>query len=162
MALATRQADSPTRQAGSARRAEPLQRWEPFRELEQLNEQFGRLMDSVWSPAGNGGAWTPLADIEETEDAWIVEAELPSVDRDHVKVEVRDGELIITGEIVEKERKGVLRRRARRTGEFEYRVKLPGQIEEEGIDANLHDGVLSVRVPKSEKARPRHIEVKAA
>ena len=58
--------------------SQPLQRWEPFRELELLHEQMGRLMETVWSPVngGNGGSWMPLADIEETDDAWIVEAEL--------------------------------------------------------------------------------------
>ncbi len=153
---------TPVRQTDGPRRTQAPQRWEPFRELEQLNEQFGRLMDSVWSPAGraNGGMWTPLADVEETEDAWIIEAELPSVDKDDVDVELRDSELIISGEIKEKERVGVLRRRTRRTGEFEYRVILPGQADEEHIDAKLHDGVLTVRVPKSERARPRRIEVK--
>src|ERR1700732_4912011 len=88
-------------------RAQPLQRWEPFRELEQLHEQMGRLMGTAWSPinGGNGGSWMPLADIEETNDAWIVEAELPSVNRDDINVELRDDELVITGEIKEKERK---------------------------------------------------------
>jgi HSP20 family protein len=137
------------------------QRWEPFRELEQLHEQMGRLMDTAWSPAGNGGTWVPLADIEETDDAWIVETELPSVDRDDINVELRDNELVITGEIKERERKGILRRRTRRRGEFEYRVTLPGHPDEEGIEAKLHDGVLTVRVPKAEQERPRRIDVKA-
>jgi HSP20 family protein len=125
---------------------------------------MGRLMDSVWSPVGlgNGSVWTPLADIEETEDAWIIEAELPSVDRDHINVELRDSELVITGEMKQKDRKGVLRRRARRTGRFEYRVTLPGRPEDQNIEATLHHGVLTVRVPKAEQERPRRIEVKAA
>jgi HSP20 family protein len=165
MALATRQSNAPT-QARTSRgltRAQPL-RWEPFQELEQLNEQVGQLMDSVWSPigAGNGGAWMPLADIEETEDSWVIEADLPSVDSKDVNVELRDSELIVSGDIKEKERKGVLRRRARRTGQFEYRVTLPGKADAEKIDAKLRDGVLTVRVPKSEKERPRRVEVKAA
>jgi HSP20 family protein len=164
MAVATHQSNAPRqRTTRGLTRAQPL-RWEPFQELEQLNEQVGRLMDSVWSPisAGNEGTWIPLADIEETEDAWVIEADLPSVDRNDVNVELRDAELIISGEIKEKERKGVLRRRARRTGNFEYRVTLPGKADAEKIDANLHDGVLTVRVPKSEKERPRRIEIKAA
>jgi HSP20 family protein len=164
MALATRQSDAPRQRTNRGlTRGQPL-RWEPFSELEQLNEQVGRLMDSVWSPIGAGaeGAWMPLADIEETEDAWVIEADLPSVDRKDVNVELRDSELIISGEIKEKERKGVLRRRARRTGQFEYRVTLPGKANAENIDANLRDGVLTVRVPKSDKERPRRIEVKAA
>ncbi|MCW3033168.1 MAG: hypothetical protein QOK19_1573 [Solirubrobacteraceae bacterium] len=158
MALPTRQSDSPAR----TRPQQAEARWEPFGELEQFNRQFGRLLDSVWSPvaSGNGGTWTPLADVEETEDAWIVEAELPSVEGDDINVELRDSELIISGEIKEKERKGVLRKRTRRTGEFEYRVVLPGQADEEHVEAKLHDGVLSVRVPKSERARRRRIEVK--
>lgn len=153
----------PVRQTDRLRRSQAPPRWEAFREMEQLNEQFGRLMDSVWSPTGptNGGIWTPLADVEETEDAWIIEAELPSVDKDDIHVELRDSELIISGDIKEKERVGILRRRTRRTGEFEYRVILPGQADEEHIDAKLHAGVLTVRVPKSEGARPRRIEVRS-
>lgn len=143
---------------------QPLQRWEPFREFEQLQEQMDRLMQSVLTPtgSGNGGTWIPQADIEETEDAWIIEAEVPGVDRKDVNVELRDSELIISGEIKEKERKGILRRQTRRTGQFEYRVTLPGQPDPEHIEANIHDGVLTVRVPKSETAKPRRIEVKAA
>ena len=143
---------------------QPLQRWEPFRELEQLQEQMDRLMQGVWSPAGggNGGAWMPITDIEETDDAWVIEAELPGVDRKDVNVEMRDSELIISGDIEEKERKGGLRRQTRKTGEFEYRVTLPGDSDAEHIEANLHDGVLTVRVPKTEQAKPRRIEVKAA
>ena len=143
---------------------QPLQRWEPFRELEQLQEHMDRLMQGVWSPAGggNGGAWMPITDIEETDDAWVIEAELPGVNRKDVNVEMRDSEVIISGEIEEKERKGVLRRRTRKTGEFEYRVTLPGDSDAEHIEANLHDGVLTVRVPKTEQAKLRRIEVKAA
>jgi HSP20 family protein len=158
MALAVERNDSPRRSQ------QQLRRWEPFSELEHFNEQFERLIDRVWSPAGAGGGvpWVPLADIEETDDAWIVELELPSVDRRDIDVELRENELVVTGEIKEKERKGVLRRRTRRTGGFEYRVTLPGQADEENIEANLHDGVLTVRVQKSDRARARRIEVKAA
>ena len=161
MALpATRNEPSPQ----TMQRSQPVQRWEPFRQLEQLHEQMGHLMDDAWPPLapGNGGTWVPLADIEETDDAWIVEAELPSVDRKDVNVELRDSELVISGEITEKERKGVLRRRTRRMGRFEYRVELPGQPDAEHVDANLHDGVLTVRVPKAEGSQRRRIDVKAA
>jgi HSP20 family protein len=140
-----------------------VQRWDPFREFEQLQDEMGRLLEVVSSPGySNGGAWMPQADIEETEDAWIVEAELPGVNRKDVNVELREGELVISGEVKERERKGVVRRRARRTGQFEYRVTIPGQTDPEHIEASLHEGVLSVRVPKAEQAKPRRIEVKAA
>ncbi|HEX7300837.1 MAG TPA: Hsp20/alpha crystallin family protein [Solirubrobacteraceae bacterium] len=137
------------------------QRWEPFRELEQLQEATAQLLENVWSGTGlaDAAVWTPLVDIEETDDAWIVEAELPGVDRDDVSVEVRESELLVTGEIKERERRGILRRRSRPTGRFEYRVTLPGAIEAEGVEATMANGVLTVRVPKSEQARPRRIEV---
>ena len=150
-----------------ARRTEtsprPIRRWDPFREFEQLQEEMGRLMQSVWSPAnGDGGAWTPFADIEETDDAWVIEAELPGVNRDDIVVELQGDELVISGDVKERERRGLLRRRARRTGRFEYHVTLPGAMDEDKIEAKLHDGILTVRIPKTEQARPRRIEVKAA
>jgi HSP20 family protein len=81
------------------------------------------------------------------------------VKRDDINVEMREGELAIWGEIKERERKGILRRRTRRVGNFEFRVTLPGQADTENIEATVDNGVLTVRVPKSEQARPRRIEV---
>ena len=143
---------------------QPLRRWEPFRELEELHERMGQLMENVWSGDGLDDAriWSPLVDIEETEDAWVVEAELPGVKRHDVNVEVHDSELAISGEIKERERKGILRRRTRRTGRFDYRVTLPGQADADNIEATLADGVLTVRIPKPEQACPRRIEVRTA
>ena len=147
----------PTRHHGLSQR--PVARWEPFSQLEQLQEQTARLMETVL--AGDGERiWSPVADIEETDDAWIVEAELPGVKREDVNVEMHDSELVITGEIKERERKGILRRRTRKTGEFDYRVTLPGHVDASNIEASLNDGILTVRVPKSEQARARRIEVK--
>ena len=125
---------------------------------------MGQLIESVLTPVrgSNGGSsWSPMVDIEETEEAWIVEAELPGVERKDVTVELRDSELEISGEIKERERKGVIRRQTRRTGRYEYRVQLPGQANTEQIEATLHDGVLTVSVAKAELTRPRRIEVKA-
>jgi HSP20 family protein len=141
----------------------PVQRWEPFRELEDLHSQMGQLMESALSGGAlvDGRAWAPPVDIEETDDAWIVEAELPGVDKNDVNVEVRDSELSITGEIKEKERVGILRRRTRRVGRFDYRVTLPGQADASNVEANMKDGVLTVRIPKSEDTRPRRIDVQS-
>jgi HSP20 family protein len=141
--------------------SQPVQRWEPFRELEQLQEATAQLLESVWSGTGPAGVavFTPLVDIEESEDAWIVEAELPGVDRDDVSVEVGESDLMISGEIKERERKGILRRRTRPVGRFDYRVTLPGPVDSEGVEATMADGVLTVRIPKPEQARPQRIEV---
>jgi HSP20 family protein len=142
--------------------AQLSERWDPFHELDELHSRMEQLMQGVWSDArlGDGASWVPPVDVEETEDAWIVEAELPGVDKKDVDVQLRDSQLTIAGEIKERERKGILRRRTRRRGRFEYRVTLPGEAEADGIDATMHDGVLTVRVPKPERTKPRRIEVK--
>lgn len=67
--------------------------------------------------------------------------------------------LTVSGEVREKERTGVLHRRTRRVGRFHYAVTLPDEVEADDVEARLHDGVLSVRVPKSESAEPRRIAV---
>jgi HSP20 family protein len=144
------------------RRTREMSRWDPLHELEQLTGQMNDLFESTFAP-GTGGdgaaAWSPPVDIEETDDAYVVDADLPGVDRDDVNVEMRDNELIVTGEIKEKERKGLLRRQTRRIGRFEYRVILPSDIDRENVDATLHGGVLSIRVPKISNEHPRRIEV---
>jgi HSP20 family protein len=136
-------------------------RWDPFRELEELQRRTEELVESAVSGAEVERVWTPLVDVEETEDAWIVEAEVPGAKRNDIKVELQDSQLAITGEIKERERKGIVRRRTRRRGAFEYRVTLPGDADADGVDANLHDGVLTVKVPKSKKSQTRQIEVKS-
>jgi HSP20 family protein len=137
-----------------------VQRWDPFQELQGLQDQLSQLMRSA-APNGDGAPFVPLVDIEETEDAWIVEAELPGVKPEDVNVEVRGAELAISGEIKEREREGILRRRTRKTGEFDYHITLPGEADAEQIEAKLHDGILTVRIAKPEQERPRRIAVKA-
>jgi HSP20 family protein len=119
-----------------------------------------QLLETASPGAGDSGIWTPPVDIEETEDAWVVEADVPGVKREDVHVELRGNELRISGEVIERERVGILRRRTRRVGEFEYRVQLPVDADPDDINASLHDGVLMVRIPKGDRNRPREIEVK--
>jgi HSP20 family protein len=134
-----------------------MQRWDPFRELADLHERLDRLVD----PGGAAAAtWSPPVDIFETDDAWVIEAELPGVDRKDINIELRDNELSISGEIKERKREGILRRKTRRVGEFDLRVTLPGHVDAENVQAEMQDGVLNVRVPKPDAARPRRIEVK--
>lgn len=106
-----------------------------------------------------GGRLDPLADVTETDDAFEVEIELPGVKSKDIHVEANGQELVVTGEIKEKERSGVLRRRARRTGAFEYRLRLPGEVDTEKVTAEMSAGVLTVTVPKAEVAKPRHIQI---
>jgi HSP20 family protein len=136
-------------------------------ELEQLSERMRRMLDQTFgglswpSFATESGGWSPLVDIEETDDDYVVEAELPGVKRENVSIDLAGSELTITGEVKERERTGRLRQRTRRSGRFEYRVRLPEQVDDQSVDAKLVDGVLTVRIPKSERAQRRRIEIKA-
>lgn len=144
--------------------ARPAARWDPVTEFEDLYDRMGRLMDSFWGGSGRpagGPAWSPLADVSETDEAYLVEADLPGVKRDQVSVEVTGGEIVISGETAERERHGVLRRAARRQGRFEYRAALPHDVDPDKVSASLSDGVLTVRVPKAKVSRPRWIEITA-
>lgn len=129
-------------------------------QMDPLRE-FDQLVNSVFGPT-NGTAqvsWTPLADVTETDDAWLFEVEVPGLKRDDITVEATGNELVITGEYKEKERVGLLRRRTRRVGRFEFRTTLPAEVDVEQISADLADGVLTVRVPKREAAKPRRIAI---
>ena len=144
------------------------QRYEAGSDLEQVSERLRRMLDQTFvgfalpSLVTAMAAWSPPVDIEEHDDAYVVEAELPGVDRKDVNIELVGNELTITGEIKERERKGVIRRRTRRVGRFEFRVALPSEVNPEGVDAKLNDGVLTVRIPKAARAQRRRIEVKSA
>jgi HSP20 family protein len=145
----------------SQQRTRSVQRYQPFRELEEIQEQTAQLLEQMMGvPADVVRAWVPDVDIEETEKDWILEAELPGARAEDVHVEAEDNELTIRGAIAERERKGVLRRRTRRVGDFEYQVTLPGLSGDVEPKARLHHGVLEVRVPKPEQTRPRQIEIR--
>ncbi|MDX6692236.1 MAG: hypothetical protein QOG15_3693 [Solirubrobacteraceae bacterium] len=137
----------------------------PFRELEELQERTLQLIENAFGadalPDG-GRVWIPYADIEETDDAWVIEAEVPGVKREDVDIEAHDDELVISGEIKERERAGIIRRRTRRVGRFEYRVTLPNSADADAIEASLDHGILTVRVPKSQEARPKRVEIKSS
>jgi HSP20 family protein len=133
-------------------------RWDPLRELNDLHERMDQLLQGAGVTAN--GTWLPAVDVEETDDAWVVEADLPGVKKDDVTVEMHGPELNVSGEIKERERKGILRKRTRRVGRFEIRLTLPGDADPDNIGASLDDGVLTVRVPKAERARAHRIEVK--
>jgi len=132
--------------------------------MSRLSNQFGRLLDE-WSPFDGfgsltGDGFTPLADVEETDDAFVIEAELPGLSREDINVDLTGRRLTISGERKERERTGVLRTQTRVSGHFRYEVTLPSDVAADGIEASLDSGVLSVRVPKSPGQQPRHIEVK--
>jgi HSP20 family protein len=139
--------------------ADPATR-DPLAEFRSIVSQLSRFPDPWGDLVPERSAFTPLADVEETDDSYLIEVELPGVDKKDIDISVAGRRLTISGERKEKERVGILRRRTRSVGRFEYDIQLPGDIDEEGVNASLADGVLSVRVPKATTDRARRITVK--
>ena len=140
------------------------ERWQPLSDFETLTERMRRMLEQTFGDFGWASStevgWSPLVDIEEEDGSYVVEADLPGVKREDVNIEIVGNELTITGDVKERERKGAMRRQTRRTGHFEYRLSLPTQVDPDKVEASLKDGVLTVRVPKAERAQRRQIEVK--
>jgi HSP20 family protein len=137
---------------------------DPLREVALLHQRISELMTTAFGTDRLQGAahgWTPPADITETDDAYLVEIDVPGVNRKDLTVEAAGGELRVTGELVEKEKVGWFRHRTRQVGRFAYRTTLPGDVDTDAISADLADGVLTVRAPRTEAARPRRITVNA-
>lgn len=147
-----------------------LVRWDPFRELEEVSDRLNRMFARPAMRTGNGketmivADWTPSVDISETEGEYQIKAEIPDVKKEDVKVTLEDGVLTIQGERKqEKEDKGKKFHRIERSyGSFVRSFSLPDVIEEEKVKAEFKDGVLNLHLPKSEKAKPKAIEVKVA
>jgi HSP20 family protein len=144
-------------------------RWDPFRELEDMSDRLNRMFARP-AVRTNGketltvADWSPTVDISETDGEYLIKAELPEVKKDDVKVTLEDGILTIQGERRrEKDEKTTKYHRVERSyGSFVRSFSLPDQVDENGVKAEYRDGMLNLQIPKSEKAKPRAIEVKVA
>jgi len=134
------------------------------REFEQLRGPFAgqleRWPDFVRSPDSSPGRVAPLVELEETDDRYLLEVELPGCRREDVDLQVEQGRLRITAQRRERQRAGLLRSRTRTTGRYLLAVTLPGAADGDGVTASLDHGVLTVEVPKAEQARRRRIPVR--
>jgi HSP20 family protein len=143
-------------------------RWDPFRELEEMSDRLNRVFGRPQSRTDSGretmtvSDWTPTVDISETDREYLIKMELPEVKKEDVKVTVEDGVLTIQGERrQEREEKGKKYHRVERSyGAFARRFSVPDEVEESKVSAEFRDGMLNLRLPKSEKAKPKAIEVK--
>ena len=146
-----------------------LTRWDPFKEMEDLQGRMARLFGTPPARVGNGdkeamaiAQWAPSVDIIEDDKEWLVKADLPEVKKEDVKVTVENGVLTITGERqFEKEEKDKKYHRIERSyGNFLRSFALPDGADGLKVNAEFKDGLLRVHLPKSEKAKPKSVEVK--
>jgi HSP20 family protein len=141
-------------------------RWDPFRDLNLLQDRMNRLFDDAgrtWrsdEPAATT-TWSPSVDIFETEAEIIVKAELPGMDRKDISLHLENNVLSIRGERkFEKETKDENYHRIERSyGAFNRSFSIPATVDEEKIRADYKDGVLKIILPKKEQAKPKQIKI---
>jgi HSP20 family protein len=149
-----------------------LIRWEPVRELNTIQNEMNRLFNTFFeSPSGaqgpgngTGGAlrrWIPAMDLVETEDDFVLRADLPGVAESDVNIELEDNVLTISGErkAEHEERKEGYYRVERSSGLFSRSLTLPEGVNPEAVKASFDKGVLEVRIPKPEARKPRKVAI---
>jgi len=136
-------------------------RWDPFREMTQVQSQLNRLVDQA--VGGRQESWLPAIDVFDTQDAVVLKAELAGMDPDDIQIEVEDNVLTIKGERKFEEKVDEERyyRVERRFGSFQRSLALPQGVKADEIAAGYEDGVLTLTVPKAPELKPQRIEVKA-
>lgn len=132
------------------------------RTLPDLRQEMDTLLSDFFGGSRRRwGNWTPPTDLYETDGAYTVETELPGFHRDDIQVTVERGLLTVSGERGRREsaRNASYHMRERPAGRFSRSFSLPSSIDAERVEASFDNGILRIRVPKSEEAKPRQIEV---
>jgi HSP20 family protein len=143
-------------------------RWEPLRELGSLQNEMNRLFNTVFDTPQPGGStlrrWMPAMDLVETDENFVLRADLPGLSEDDIKIEFDDGTLTVSGERkAEHESKNEGYYRVERAfGSFSRSLTLPQGVDPEAVTAHFDRGVLEVRIPKPEQRKPRRIEIGGA
>jgi HSP20 family protein len=141
-----------------------IARFEPFESpLSPFGLTFGRLIDDMWGRRSQeSGLIAPLVDVSEDEHGLTISAELPGLAKEDVKIQVENNVLSISGEKrLEKEQKDKnFHRLERRYGSFFRAISLPQGVAADKAEAEFKDGVLHVRLPKTDDVKPRTVKIK--
>jgi HSP20 family protein len=143
-----------------------IKKWEPFGDMLSLREEIDDLFNDFFRRVPSEGVpreglWYPAIDIEETQDAFKLSAELPGMKKDEIKISFSDGRLSIEGERkLEKEEKDKTYHRIERSyGRFKRMVSIPREVQADKAIAAYEQGILTITLPKSEKAKPKEIGI---
>jgi HSP20 family protein len=141
-----------------------LARWTPFRDVNLLQNQMNRLFDEAlqgWPETKSATAWSPVADIYETDNDLVVTMDLPGIDPKQVDLRVENNVLTIRGdrEFAKNVETENFHRVERNYGTFFRSFTLASTVNAEKINAVYKDGVLSITLPKAEQAKPRKIQI---
>ena len=148
--------------------------WQPFSEMARWEREMERMFDDFvgrrfrplwgerWWPAGDGGLAAPRLDLYEEKDEIVAKVELPGLQKEDIEVQVSDGFLTIKGEKKKEEeiKRDNYYRLERSAGAFSRTVELPAEVQGGKAHASFKNGVLEIRLPKSEEARKKEVTVK--
>jgi HSP20 family protein len=138
--------------------------WPTLGRLSDLRNEIDRFFESPLARTSEFLGWTPAFDVYEEKDNYIVKAELPGMKKEDINVSIQDGELLISGERKSetKEDGAEVYRSERYFGKFQRAVSLPATVSAKEVKAEYKDGILTVTLPKSEEAKPKHIEIQVS
>jgi HSP20 family protein len=146
-----------------------LVRWNPWTEMEALRRDFDRFFDiHVPDIFRNGGThealWMPRMDLHETDNVFVVEADLPGMSIEDIAVHVEGTTIVIAGERKSEQssKTGNYARFERSFGKFQRAMTLPAAVQVDAVEAKYTNGVLTVTVPKAEEAKTKRIAITAA
>ncbi len=142
-------------------------RWDPFRDLAEVQDRVNRVLGEFYGTRGQDdvmrrGAWIPPVDIYEGQNhEMIIKAELPDVKRDDIDIRVENNTLTLTGEkkFDESVKEDQYHRVERVYGQFSRSFSLPSTIDTEKVAADYRNGVLTIKLPMREEAKPKQIQV---
>jgi HSP20 family protein len=141
---------------------------DPFREFAAMQDRMNRLFGNIYlrdEDTGISGSWTPAVDIYETENHdLVIKAELPGIERENIEVVVENSTLILKGEkkFANEIKEENYRRVERTYGTFHRSFTLPSTVDASKVSADFKNGVLTVKLPFKEEAKPRSISVEVA
>jgi HSP20 family protein len=143
-----------------------ITRWRPFRDLVSIQDEMNRLFDDFFGRPfirreWTEEAWSPSVDMSETKDNVIVNAEIPGIPKEDIKVAVQDNILTLSGEKgQEKEEKNANYHRIERSyGSFRRSFTLPTSVKPDEVKATYKDGILKITLPKTEEVKPKEIPI---
>jgi HSP20 family protein len=140
--------------------------WSPAREFETLRQEIDRVFNTFWpqdAMTSSAARWAPRIDLRETEDEYVLQADLPGMKQEDLDIQFQGGMLLLKGERkLERETHNGYHHRERTYGAFARSFALGAPVEAEKISATYKDGVLEVHVPKTASAKPKHIAIQAA
>lgn len=146
-------------------------RWNPFDELASLRESMDKLFDDLLTtrrPGQRGETapilWQPAIEAYETDQDLVIRAELPGIDPKNVEISVSGDTLTIKGEAraEQDEKRRNYHRRELRYGSFVRSLTLPTGVQGDQAKAAYRNGILEIRVPKSERAKPKSVKVEVS